>query len=112
MDIQTPEKLKPCPFCGVTEKDQDEGVPFIQLDTEFSTDRFFVRCSQCGATSGYRDTEKEAIETWNARDAAGRAPLVEALEKIANWTPGIVYGSAPVDFQEMARAALEAAKGE
>lgn len=47
-----------------------------------------------------------------ARDATVRAPLVEALEKIAHWTPGIVYGSAPVDFQEIARAALEAAKGQ
>ena len=49
-------RLKPCPFCGgdaVTEYWVFAG--------------YFTVCSECGATSGFCETEKESIDSWNKR---------------------------------------------
>ena len=61
-------KLKPCPFCG------DKKAPNVMPDEEIDgsdNGQFVVCCSMCfggcGATSGYCDTEEEAIEAWNRR---------------------------------------------
>jgi len=56
-------KLKPCPFCGM------EGV--IKFDDtpcyHGSTGWYFVQCAKCGAESGYKNEESEAIKAWNKR---------------------------------------------
>ena len=49
--------LKPCPFCG--------GEAQCSEDLRFHIS--WVYCPGCGAASGYRNTEAEAIEAWNTR---------------------------------------------
>ena len=48
--------LKKCYFC---EKEKAEVVHFGLVD------RFFVRCSNCGACGPLKHTDFEAIEAWN-----------------------------------------------
>jgi Lar family restriction alleviation protein len=61
------EKLKPCPFCGVSADDTDEGSPMLVIETEDCSDRWYVHCDGCGASSGYVDSEVMAIVSWNTR---------------------------------------------
>lgn len=69
------KELTPCPFCG-NEKlvILDEGCNFeIYENSEIfeNIPNYAVCCDfyrgGCGATSGYRRTEEEAIEAWNRR---------------------------------------------
>lgn len=63
------DKLKPCPFCG--------GEKVVVLEEGgnseiFENIRNYIICCDfnnggCGATSGFRRTEEEAIEAWNKR---------------------------------------------
>lgn len=61
--------LKRCPFCG------NEQSLFVGGANEISDDEreigFAVCCDfnngGCGATGGYRSTEKEAVMSWNKR---------------------------------------------
>ena len=50
------EQLKPCPFCGCKK-------PMV---FEF-TDRVYVECRTCGASTGAYKDRKEAIVNWNSR---------------------------------------------
>lgn len=57
------ENLKPCPFCG------GEAIIKTIYDTDFN-----VSCRnvyKCGAMMEWRDTEEEAIYTWNNRTGGG-----------------------------------------
>lgn len=53
------DSLKPCPFCGGEAKRSSETFERTILS--------WVYCTNCGAAGGYRHTEAEAIEAWNAR---------------------------------------------
>jgi Lar family restriction alleviation protein len=63
-------ELKPCPHCGkldtvwVGNRNKISG-------TKSDGQRIAVNCNRqiggCGATGGYFDTEKEAVEAWNRR---------------------------------------------
>lgn len=48
------DELKPCPFCGGTERATNWGL-------------HRARCVECGATSGDYLTRKEAVAAWNRR---------------------------------------------
>lgn len=61
-------ELKPCPFCGGEAQYSEESRFHIS----------WVYCSNCGAASGYRNTEAEAIAAWNTR--ADEAPECEQEE--------------------------------
>ena len=63
MDIE----LKPCPFCGVSAQDTDEGSPMLVVETDDFSDRRYVHCDGCGASSGYVDSEVMARAIWNTR---------------------------------------------
>lgn len=60
-------ELKPCPFCG--------GMAIaLQVGENFSCRQFQVIChwyegesTGCGASSGFFDSLREAIEAWNRR---------------------------------------------
>ncbi len=59
------EKLQPCPFCDNKN---------FQIETDLSMGepaQYLIVCDihngGCGASSGYRDTEKEAIKAWSTR---------------------------------------------
>ena len=68
------KELKPCPFCGgekliiadyrelegCNNLEEYECIPCYTVCCDFNQDG-------CGATSGYRQTESEAIEAWNRR---------------------------------------------
>lgn len=53
--------IKPCPFCGKSDTVE------IECDSEY----IYVFCNTyndgCGASSGYANTEEEALELWNKR---------------------------------------------
>ena len=57
--------LKPCPFCG--------GEAQCSEDLRFHISWFY--CPGCGAASGYRNTEAEAIEAWNTRAERTSTPV-------------------------------------
>ena len=76
-------ELKPCPFCGecahvrIADSNEMEGVG--PSDEGYTSNPYHaVVCSftdgGCGASGGYRSTEREAIEAWNRR------PTVETCE--------------------------------
>lgn len=67
--------LLPCPFCGAS------AHIFDYRDVR-DAPGWGVNCDQCDAGSGERDTQAEAIATWNTRPpAAGKASeLAEELE--------------------------------
>lgn len=60
------QETKECPFCG-----NSWGRPQAEVDKE--SGRWTVGCMnpRCGASSGYCDTEDEAVNLWNTR--AGEA---------------------------------------
>lgn len=69
-------KLKPCPFCGrvkpfVGRLTEIETVDADHPDYELFNGQFAVVCDAqvggCGAASGFRASEKEAVEAWNRR---------------------------------------------
>ena len=62
--------LKPCPHCGLTSTVWVGTRAKISGITAEGGD-FAVNCNMlyggCGATSGYCETEKEAVDCWNRR---------------------------------------------
>ena len=56
-------KLKPCPFCS---RDELHGQSCI-------------KCSNCGAQSGWHENDKDAIAAWNTRPLEDE--LLEALKE-------------------------------
>lgn len=68
------KELKPCPFCGSEKliiagcRGLNECNNCEECENEY---RYAVCCDftegGCGATSGYRLNEEEAIEAWNRR---------------------------------------------
>lgn len=59
------EKLKPCPFCGAKEDDEDEPLVCFWIS---GIDDYQICCDKCGANTGWfgRNME-EAVEAWNRR---------------------------------------------
>ena len=57
-------ELKPCPFCGAKANDKDQP---LNLGYAYEIDAYEVACDRCGASGGYHDGRKEAIEAWNRR---------------------------------------------
>ena len=61
----TEPKLKPCPFCGGKD-----------VATMLCGDGYYVVCYSrnkgkgCGSSTGWHETEQEAIEAWNKRVVA------------------------------------------
>ena len=57
------KELKKCPFCGKTDT--------LEVGSDRRTGYWNVVCNYnlggCGASSGYRKEEKDAIEAWNRR---------------------------------------------
>ena len=53
--------LKPCPFCG----SYDVGIT-NRYYTVFD-DQYYCFCSECGAHTTYKLSQKKAIEAWNRR---------------------------------------------
>ena len=50
------KELLPCPFCG----GEAESIDFFP--------RFFVKCKNCGANTGFHLNISNAIESWNSRN--------------------------------------------
>lgn len=59
-------ELKPCPFCGAKEEDEDEPLG-VWMSVDFAD--WQVECFRCGANTGWfnRQDREEAIEAWNRR---------------------------------------------
>ena len=51
-------ELKPCPFCG-SERILLRGIVWLN--------NYCITCPKCGAESGYKPTEQQAIDAWNKR---------------------------------------------
>lgn len=60
-------ELKSCPFCG--EKHEGDKIPAsgVVVCTHHETGAFGVMCLNCGASSDWYETEKEARRRWNRR---------------------------------------------
>lgn len=53
-------RVKACPFCGGLAESR-------RYYDSYKGTRYFIECIQCGATSGHRPTEENAIDKWNTR---------------------------------------------
>lgn len=59
-------EIKPCPFCGSIATDYGrKEVRFGEIDLNQRIWNLY--CVQCGASTNYFETTKEAIEAWNRR---------------------------------------------
>lgn len=58
-------EIKPCPFCGSTE---------IEIE-----DNAYMRCTSCGASSGWKDSPVEAIEAWNSRSTENKSEHIDDI---------------------------------
>ena len=64
------DNLKPCPFCGGEAK-----IKFESEERHVYAYRYIV-CNNCFGNTGWKNTEKEAIDAWNKR-VTPIAPLPE-----------------------------------
>ena len=64
--------LKNCPFCG---------YKFVEIFVSCQN-IFSVRCQKCKGETGMRDTEKDALKSWNSR--APDEKYKKAIEFIKN----------------------------
>lgn len=79
-------RLMPCPHCGSTEDvvlmSRTRRYPSKVFSDRWVT-QYYVLCNDewdgCGAESGYRQTEQEAIESWNLRVEDSAATTVRGL---------------------------------
>ena len=73
--MTTAPALLPCPFCGGAAQSYESSL----VDGWHQ-----VECRQCQATSGYWQTEAQAIAAWNARpgDAARETAITEAIQAL------------------------------
>lgn len=58
-----PNELKPCPFCGTSGIDAH-----LCRKVVHDTERYYVTCEYCGASTGLYFEAKHAIEMWNRRE--------------------------------------------
>lgn len=72
--LYTHTEIKPCPFCGKsaasisTAKEMEECENFERcIDCDYVTVVCDFNKGGCGASSGYRCTEEDAILAWNER---------------------------------------------
>lgn len=59
-------ELKPCPFCGDTERDgavHEQDIYYSELDLL----KYGIMCESCGAEISEFNTVGQAIEAWNKR---------------------------------------------
>ena len=57
-------EAKPCPFCGSNNLGIIAATNIYNFD---NTHPCHVFCHKCGGTTGYRASDKDALETWNNR---------------------------------------------
>jgi Lar family restriction alleviation protein len=62
------EQMKPCPFCGNTNK--DEFAIHSHIHNHYRDLVIYNACCSCGATGPDMDTKEEAVERWNKRREA------------------------------------------
>ncbi len=63
--------LKPCPFCGTSERDDDQERSlddWLQVNKQ-PGELFYIECFGCGVETRWKETERAAIEAWNRRAA-------------------------------------------
>lgn len=58
------EEIKECPFCGSPYANKPVVISYYN---RYSGTQYFVRCTNCDATSCHTGTEEEAIRKWNLR---------------------------------------------
>ena len=81
-------RLMPCPHCGSTEDvvlmSRTRRYPSKVFSDRWVT-QYYVLCNDewdgCGAESGYRQTEQEAIESWNLRMEDSEATTIRDLRE-------------------------------
>lgn len=70
-------ELKPCPFCGST-------TSLEMSESNYPNDKYVV-CNfnkgGCGGSTGSGDSDEEAIQKWNRREAQRWIPVSERLPK-------------------------------
>ena len=61
------DKLKPCPFCGETERLYTGARGWKYTDENDAIKLFGTHCRICGSRTRLFETAKEAIDAWNMR---------------------------------------------
>jgi Lar family restriction alleviation protein len=63
--------LKPCPFCGT----KDNGDGKIRMRIDESSEGYFSAVCWCGGAGPIMESEREALEAWNARGPGDRQQI-------------------------------------
>ena len=63
------EKLKPCMFCGLTEKivQTDDGPVWLEMHEFNNGEHWYINCNRCGARGPEAMSERLARKKWNHR---------------------------------------------
>jgi Lar family restriction alleviation protein len=71
---QSPVRLLPCPFCGLTDKDtvspdmcQMPAVALHGWGGEHERTTYVVQCEGCGCSGPLHSDSAKAVEQWNTR---------------------------------------------
>lgn len=64
------DELKPCPMCGNTGKKWTEEYGYESGD---GYEQFYIECTACHVSTGYVESEAEAIAAWNRRTGESNA---------------------------------------
>jgi Lar family restriction alleviation protein len=95
------EKLRDCPFCG-------HDSPEARFDDVASGGNdWCVVCGECGASSDFYRTEKEAANYWNLRAPGGGATPDAASD--ADFAERLWEALSPDDCPKLTRRKLKAA---
>lgn len=86
--------LKPCPFCGGTEVDEDSKAAYFSRGTWH-----WLVCVRCYACGPRRRNQEEARASWNTRvaDPAAEARIAELVAEVAALKAPTAYHYHDVD---------------
>jgi len=56
-------EFKPCPFCGSAIDETN----LIKANSSLDEPYFYVKCFECGASTGFLTQEQFAVNVWNYR---------------------------------------------
>ena len=73
----TTAQIKPCPFCGGTERVYNEDTGYFKYTT------FEIGCPKCGARMTSIISREDSLLKWNKRAPVSEEEVVERVKAIA-----------------------------
>lgn len=65
------QELKPCPFCGSKQIDNDVAVQYDESDLSVARYFYSCVCGACGCRTTLFNQKQNAVDAWNRRTAHG-----------------------------------------